>query len=66
MALRARATATVGGAAAAGAAAAVAAPSDALLWGAAIGIALLLLVGGFFSVRYRGELRRLVPKRKEP
>ncbi len=52
------------GAAVAAAGGGEAGTGDPLVWGLAIGGALLLILGGFFAVRYRGELRRLVSSTK--
>ncbi len=63
IALRARSAEVAGAAAAAAATAGLAVPSDAFAWSMAAGAAVLLLAGGFFAFRYRGELRRFLAKR---
>lgn len=59
---------TVGGAATAGGAAVAAGAGEPLLWAIVAGLAVLVSVGGFFALRYRGELARLIinMKRKTP
>jgi lysozyme len=48
----------------AGGAAGLAQGGNPLAWGVVAGLALLVIVGGFFVWRYRGELRRLLFARK--
>lgn len=67
IATRNRAGQAIGGAVAAGVAGAAAGGADGgnpLLWGVAIGLGVLAIVGVFFARRYRGELRRLLTSRK--
>lgn len=48
------------GSLAVGGTAGIAAEGDPLLVGVAVGLVVLLLAGGFFAWRYRGELRRFL------
>ena len=53
------------GSAAAGAAGAVTEGGHPLIWAVGLGLLVLILLGGVFAFRYRGELRRLIFRRKK-
>jgi len=53
------------GSAAAGAAGGVAEGGDPLTWAVGLGLLVLILLGGIFAFRYRGELRRLIFRPKK-